>query len=384
MRFEFATAGKILFGPGTIREVPALAARMGTRALVVGGRSRERLSGLVRGLHEQGMKTVTFSVSREPTMEIVLEGLALARADACDLVIGMGGGSVIDAGKAIAALLTNPGDLLDYLEVIGKAQSISRPPAPYVAIPTTAGTGTEVTRNAVIISSEHKVKVSMRSDMMLPKLVVADPELTCSMPPGITAATGLDALTQLIEAFVCAKANPLTDGLCREGLARAARSLEVVYDDGGNTAAREDMMLASLFSGLALANAGLGAVHGFAAPLGGMLDAPHGVICARLLPIVMDMNITALSERSPDSPALSRYAEIAGVLTNDPKADAMQGVSWVDKICTAMHVSSLDSIGLTQDHIPSLVDKARRASSMKGNPIELTESELASIVQRAL
>ena len=384
MRFEFTTAAKILFGPGTAREVPALAHSMGRRALVIGGRSAERTSGLIRGLQEQAVETVAFSVSREPTTEIVLEGLALARAQGCDLVIGMGGGSVIDAGKAIAALMTNPGGLFDYLEVIGRAQAVTVPPAPYIAIPTTAGTGTEVTRNAVIISPEHKVKVSMRSDMMLPRLVAADPDLTLSVPPDITACTGLDALTQLIEAFVSIRANPLTDALCREGLARAGWSLKTAYTKGDDTSAREDMMLASLFSGLALANAGLGAVHGFAAPLGGMFDAPHGAICARLLPIVMEANITALARRSPDSPALARYAEIARILTNDPGADARQGIAWVEETCAAMRIPSLDRIGMRREDIPVLVEKAGRASSMKGNPVELAKEELAAIIDKAL
>lgn len=384
MRFDFTTAGRIIFGPGTRKEVSALASRMGRCALVVGGRSRDRTAGLIKGLNARGMDVVTFAVDREPTMEIILEGLTLARAESCDLVIGMGGGSVIDAGKAISALLTNPGELLEYLEVIGGSQSIPNQPAPYIAIPTTAGTGTEVTRNAVIISREHNVKVSMRSDMMLPRLVVADPELTYSLPPHITASTGLDALTQLVEAFVSVKANPFTDGLCREGLARAARSLNAAYAEGGNKAAREDMMLASLFSGLALANAGLGAVHGFAAPLGGMFDAPHGVICARLLPIVMDVNIRALAGRDPGSPVLACYGEIARTLTGDPGADAQQGVAWVEKTCAAMHIPALSSIGLTEEHIPSLVEKAARASSMKGNPVGLTVQELETIARRSL
>jgi alcohol dehydrogenase class IV len=384
MRFDLTTAGRIIFGPGTRKEVPALASRMGRYALVVGGRNRERTAGLIQGLKDGGMNAATFAVDREPTMEIILEGLTLARAKSCDLVIGMGGGSAIDAGKAISALMTNPGELLEYLEVIGGSQSIPNPPAPYIAIPTTAGTGTEVTRNAVIISREHEVKVSMRSDMMLPRLVVADPELTYSLPPHITASTGLDALTQLVEAFVSVKANPFTDGLCREGLVRAARSLNTVYADGGDKAAREDMMLASLFSGLALANAGLGAVHGFAAPLGGMLDAPHGVVCARLLPIVMDVNIRALAEREPGSPALTRYGEIARVLSGDPGADALQGVAWVEKTCAAMHIPALNSIGLTEKHIPSLIENAARASSMKGNPVGLTGQELEAIAQRSL
>ena len=384
MHFEFATAKRIIFGSGTINDVPSLAAHMGSRTLVITGKTPERAAGLIEQLQGHGMHVITFQVRSEPTTEIVTTGATLARIEKCDLVIGMGGGSVIDAGKAIAALITNYGDLFDYLEVIGRAQPIVIPPAPYIAIPTTAGTGTEVTKNAVIISVEHKVKVSMRSPLMLPELVVVDPELTCSMPQAVTASTGLDALTQLMEAFVTIRANPFTDGICREGLVRASRSLKAVYEDGSNTSAREDMALASLFSGLALANAGLGAVHGFAAPLGGQFDAPHGVICARLLPIVMETNVQALHERDPQSAALSRYDEIARILTGDSNACAQDGVAWVQELCEALNVPGLSGIGLSQDNIAEIVAKAQRASSMKGNPIELTKNELSDILKKAL
>ena len=384
MHFEFATANRIIFGNGTLKEVPPLAAHMGSRALVITGSTSDRAAGLIEQLQAHGVHVVTFQVRSEPTTDIIINGATLARIEKCDLVISMGGGSVIDAGKAVAALITNFGDLFDYLEVIGHAQPITIPPAPYIAIPTTSGTGTEVTRNAVIISVEHKVKVSMRSPLMLPALVVVDPELTYSMPQAVTASTGLDALTQLMEAFVTLRANPLIDGICREGIVRAARSLKAACEDGSNTSAREDMALASLFSGLALANAGLGAVHGFAAPLGGQFNAPHGVICARLLPIVMETNVQALNEREPRSATLTRYDEIAQILTGISDARAQDGVTWVQELCQALNVPGLSSIGLTHDDIPEIVAKAQRASSMKGNPIELTEDELNDILKRAL
>jgi len=384
MRFEFSTALKIVFEEGTVKEVPPLAAGMGKRALVLTGSDPKRASGLIEGLQNQGISTTVFRVTGEPTTEMVIEGAKIARHEGCDLFIGLGGGSVIDAGKAVSALVTNPGDLFDYLEVIGKARPIRVSPAPYIAVPTSAGTGTEVTKNAVIISGEHRVKVSMRSEMMLPRLVVVDPELTYSMPPHITASTGLDALTQLIEAYVTRRANPLTDGICREGLARAARSLKRAYEDGKDASARRDMSIASLFSGLALANAGLGAVHGFAAPLGGHLHAPHGLICARLLPLVMEANLRALSERISESPCLGRYDEIARTITGDPDADAQAGVRWVSDLCKGFHIPPLASPGVSKSDIPDLVQKAMRASSMKGNPVELTERELASILEKAL
>lgn len=384
MHFEFATANRIIFGSGTRNEVPSLAAHMGIRALVITGSTPDRATGLIEQLQGHGVNVITFQVRSEPTTDIITTGATLARIEKCDLVIGIGGGSVIDAGKAISALITNSGGLFDYLEVIGLAQPVTIPPAPYIAIPTTAGTGTEVTKNSVIISVEHKVKVSMRSSLMLPELVVVDPELTYSMPQAVTASTGLDALTQLMEAFITLRANPLIDGICREGLVRAVRSLKAAFEDGTNTSAREDMALASLFSGLALANAGLGAVHGFAAPLGGQFDAPHGVICARLLPIVMETNVRALNERDPRSAALARYDEIAAILTGNSYARAQDGVTWVQKLCRALNVPGLSGIGLTWDDIPEIVAKAQRASSMKGNPVELTENELSDILKRAL
>ncbi len=381
MRFEFATATRIIFGPGTLQEIGPLAAEMGQRVFVVTGSSDERAAPLLAQLQQQGLETVTFNVSGEPTTTLALAGVQKAREAECDIVIGLGGGSVLDAGKAIAALRTNSGDLFDYLEVIGQGQPLTQPPAPYIAIPTTAGTGTEVTRNAVLASPEHQVKVSLRSPLMLPRLAVIDPELTYSMPPSVTASTGLDALTQVMEPYVSYAANPLTDALCREGIQRAARSLQRAYEDGNHVAAREDMAVASLFGGFALANAKLGAVHGFAGPLGGMFPAPHGIICARLLPHVMAANVQVLLAREPDSLALWRYDEIAQLLTRQATAKAADGVAWVQELCQALHVPPLAEFGLTENDFPTAVAKAQKSSSMKGNPIVLTEEELTAILQ---
>jgi len=383
MRFEFATAAHIIFGSGTLREVAPLAERMGRRAFVVTGRTIERAAALIEQLREQAIECVTFSVSGEPTVAMVKKGVEQARGAKCDLVIGIGGGSVLDTAKVIAAMLTDSGRLEDYLEVVGPGKPITQNPAPCIAIPTTAGTGAEVTRNAVLGMPEYGAKVSMRSPLMLARLAVVDPELTYSMPPSLTAGTGIDALTQLIEAYVCNKANPFTDGICREGLIRAGRSLRTAYDNGGNRAAREDMALASLFSGLALANAGLGAVHGFAGPLGGMIQAPHGVICARLLPFVMEANVRALQVREPGSPALTRYDQISQLLTGKVSAKASDGVRWIQNLCAAMEIPSLAKFGLKEQDLPAVVEKARKSSSMKGNPIVLTDDELISVLKKA-
>jgi alcohol dehydrogenase class IV len=382
MRFEFATAARIIFGAGTLRGIGPPAAEMGSRALVVTGRTPERAQPLLDLLAAQEIEAVTFSVAGEPTTEVVRLGTQRAQDTECDLVIGFGGGSALDTGKAIAALLTNGGDPDDYLEVVGRGQPITRTSAPYIAIPTTAGTGAEVTRNAVLLWPEHRVKVSLRSPLMLPRLALVDPDLTHSMSPEVTASTGLDALTQVMEPYVSNRANPLTDALCREGMRRAARSLRKAYKHGDDAAAREDMALTSLFGGLALANAGLGAVHGFAGPIGGMFPGPHGAVCACLLPHVMAINVRALRERAPESEALRRYDEIARIMTGNERATADNGVAWVEELCRALQVSSLASYGETEDDFPMLIEKASVASSMKGNPIALTPDEMREILTR--
>ncbi|RME72018.1 MAG: iron-containing alcohol dehydrogenase [Chloroflexi bacterium] len=384
MNFEFATATRIIFGPDTLPQAGPLAKEMGHRALVVTGKSTDRASPLLDILTASGLDVALFSVSGEPSVDTALHGLHQARAKKCDMVIGFGGGSVLDTGKAVAALLTNGGDPLDYLEVIGAGKKLTQPSAPYIAIPTTAGTGAEVTRNAVLSSPEHRVKVSLRSPYMLPRLALVDPVLTLSLPPDITAVTGLDALTQVIEPYVSHKANPLTDAICREGIPRAARALRRAYQHGDDLSAREDMALASLFGGLALANAKLGAVHGFAGPLGGMFDAPHGAICAALLPHVMAVNVEALKARQPDHPALARYDEVAQMLTGSPNATAADGAAWVQALCRELNIPPLSAYGLTRADFPAVIEKAARASSMQGNPIKLTEDELAEILSRAL
>ncbi len=384
MRFEFATATRIIVGASTLSEIGPLAAAMGHRALVITGRSASRAAPLLALLDQAGVAYDTFAVAAEPTIGVAQQGTQRARENACDLVIGIGGGSVLDTGKAIAALLTNPGEPLDYLEVIGRGQSLAHPSAPYIAIPTTAGTGTEVTRNAVLASPEHRVKVSLRSPAMLPALALVDPALTVSMPPAITAYTGLDALTQVIEPFVSNRANPLTDAVCREGIRRAARSLPRAYEHGDDIDAREDMALASLCGGLALANARLGAVHGFAGPFGGMFDAPHGAVCAALLPHVAAVNVAVLREHQPDNPALRRYDEVAQLLTGDASADAGDGAAWLQDLCEMLQVPGLATYGLSSGDFDDLIEKSARSSSMKGNPVELSPVDMRTILERAL
>jgi alcohol dehydrogenase class IV len=376
-RFEFATAGRIVFGAGAVREVPAAAAAIGRRALLVTGAAPGRAAPLRAALEAAGVACIPFSVAEEPTLERIRSGPRDA-----DMVVAIGGGSVLDAGKALAAMLTNPGDPLDYLEVIGRGLPLAAPAAPCIAIPTTAGTGSEVTRNAVLGSAQHRVKASLRSAWMLPRLAVVDPELTLGLPRAITASTGLDALTQLIEPYVSVRANAMTDQFCVEGLRRAAGALPRVWENGEDRGAREEMAWASLLGGMALANAGLGAVHGFAAPIGGMWTAPHGAVCAALLPYAMAVNVAALEQRQPHK--LARYAEVARLLTGQPHATAPDAVAWVAALCRRLEVPALRTYGVTAADLPALVEKAAQASSMKANPILLTEAELREIVTRAL
>lgn len=383
MRFEFATAGRIIFGPGTLAEVPAIARTWGRHAGIVTGSDIERPHILRRLLEEQGIACTVVPIVGEPTTSNVNSGAQAARESGVDMVIAMGGGSAIDAGKAIAALITNPGDILDYLEVIGLGWQITTAPLPFIAVPTTAGTGAEVTRNAVIASPWHRVKVSMRSPMLLPRLAVVDPELTYTLPRALTATTGLDALTQLIEASVTKRASVISDGFCRAGLERARNSLRKACETGAPEA-RADMSLAALLSGLALANAGLGAVHGLAAPLGGFLGAPHGMICARLLPLVCQINIMALKNRAPDEPFLARYTEVARILTADPAANAMDIIPWLHRLVSDLDVPGLAAFNLRADNIPAIVNQAQQASSMQGNPIALSDTELAAVLKSAL
>lgn len=382
MNFEFTTAGRILFGPGVLQQIGPLAAALGRRVLIVTSRPEETVESLRRLL--EPLEVECYTVSGEPTVAAIQAGVQRAKKADCDLVIGFGGGSAIDAGKAVAALAANPGEVLDYLEVIGGGRHLAQAPLPFIAIPTTAGTGSEVTRNAVIASPGHRVKVSLRSPLMLPRLALVDPELTFSLPPEVTATTGLDALTQLIEPCTCNTPNPLIDPLCEEGIRRVVRSLEKACKEGGDLPAREDMALASLLGGLALANARLGAVHGIAGPLGGMHAAPHGAVCAALLPHVMAANIHALEERAPQNPARRRYQRIAQFLTGRPEAKAADGAAWVNDLVRRLRIPPLSAWGLSATDFPELIEKSAHASSMRGNPVQLTTPELLEILEHAL
>jgi alcohol dehydrogenase class IV len=375
--FELSGPARVVFGAGvSVQAVSAATALGAKRALVVGGRSPERSEGLRKRLP---VPSVVYSIPGEPTLEMVAAGRRLVRQEKCDLVIAFGGGSAIDAGKAIAALAGNQGELFDYMEVVGKAQSLPHPGLPCIAIPTTAGTGAEVTKNSVLTSTEAKVKASLRSPHLLPVLALVDPDLLDGTPTAITAVTGMDALSHLLESFVSIRANPFTLALAREGMLRIARSLGRAFAHGLAPEQREDLALASLFGGICLANAGLGAVHGFAAPLGGMWQAPHGAVCAALLPSVMRANLAALAARAPANPAVQRYRELDGIL-----AAGGDACEWVASLRAALGIPGLASFGMGGGDIALLVEKAKAASSMRGNPIVLTDEELTAIASESL
>lgn len=383
MNFEFATAGRIIFGPGKMNRIGGYASDLGRKAMVVHGIQDSFLKELVEILERHQIEIVIVPVKDEPTIDSIQEGTETARKSNCDLVISIGGGSAIDTGKAISALQTNPGDLIDYLEIIGYGKPLRNSPIPFIAIPTTAGTGAEVTRNAVINAPDQRVKVSLRSPKMLPEIALVDPELTVSMPPNITAFTGLDALTQLIEPFVSKFSNPFTDAISREGIRLVGKSIKQAYKDGKDISARIDMSLSSLFGGMALANAKLGAVHGIAGPFGGMYHAPHGAVCARLLPYVMEQNLANLQKEGNSLTALIRYTEIAQLLTGDTKSTASEGVDWVKEIVKLFEIPPLGRYGFVESELDDLVQKSKNASSMRGNPVELTNEEIEYVILQA-
>jgi alcohol dehydrogenase class IV len=384
VQFDFATAGRIVFGRGRVAEAGAIAAEFGKRALLVAGRSPARAERVMGLLREQGIETTLARVHGEPTTSDVRTTVAQARDFRCDVVLAVGGGSAIDLGKAVSALLNSEGDPLDYLEVVGRGKKLERSGAPCVAIPTTAGTGSEVTRNAVIGVPERRFKVSLRSHLVLPRVALVDPELTDSLPPRITASTGFDALAQVIEPYVCNRPTPLTDALCADAIGRVSRSLGRAYECGADAQARDEMAMASLIGGIALANAGLGAVHGFAGPIGGMFEAPHGEVCAALLPYVMAANVAALRERDPGSPVLARFDTVAELLTGRSGAKAEDGVAWVRDLARALGIPALSAHGIGSEDVAAIVEKAQAASSMKPNPIALTGEELAQVLRAAI
>jgi alcohol dehydrogenase class IV len=383
IHFEFSTAQKIIFGSGAIRQVGELAKLNGKTCLIVSSKNAP-YAEIAERLNNSGLHHHSLFVKGEPTLKSVQNGIDYAKSCKVDLIIGVGGGSTLDSAKAISALLTNEGNLTDYLEVVGKNQPILNHAIPMIAIPTTAGTGTEVTRNAVLKVEDKSIKVSLRSEKMIPKIALIDPELTLSLTPEVTASTGMDALVQLIEPFVSLQANPMTDLYCREGIRRASNALENAYNHPDDLPSREEMSYSSLLGGMALANAGLGAVHGFAAVLGGIYPIPHGQCCARLLPSVYKNNYLAIMKRDPLSEKIFRFEEIAQIVTNDPKASFNDGIGWFQDICNKLNIPHLSKFGINMTNSTEIIKKVKSASSTKANPIQLNDDELIQILEESI
>jgi alcohol dehydrogenase class IV len=383
MESDFISAGRIIFGPGRIAEFPSLAASFGKRVLLVRGRTRAYGESFYSLQDSAGLDVTEFSVSHEPEIATINQAVSLARENDCEFVIGFGGGSVIDTAKAVSALLNNEGELLDYLEVVGKGQPLKNPAKKFIAIPTTAGTGSEVTKNAVISVPEQRVKVSMRSNFMLPAVALIDPQFTIRLPPEITATSGMDAFIQVVEPYVCNSPNPMVDMFCRDAIPRAAKYLLEAYEVGSDHEARVNMSWVSLLGGMSLANAKLGAVHGFAGPIGGMFDAPHGAVCAALMPAVMQVNSELLEAQGGNEAILGRFREIGRWVTGRETASIQDTASWFYEIGVKLKIQSLKSFGIQRSDFSSIIEKSKNSSSMKGNPVQLTDTELARILDLA-
>ena len=384
VRFDLAVPTDVRFGAGRVSEVPQALVELGAnRVMVITGRTTSRADAIRSTLNEAGISTMVFGVAAEPSIERVRAAVALLAEAGCDAVLGFGGGSALDVAKAAAVLATSGSDPMDHLEVIGAGRPIERAGLPCVAVPTTAGTGSEVTRNSVL--SGGGVKASLRSPLMLPKVALVDPDLLVGVPKPTIAASGMDALSQLIEPLLSLRANPFTDALARDGIRRSARSLSRAYQEGmDDPGVRDDLALASLFGGVCLANSGLGAVHGLAAAAGARLSAPHGAVCAAVLAAAMDVNLRALRQRAPGHSALGRMDEVAALLTDRSDATPEDAIVWLQELTSALSIPGLASYGLDQEQISAVVAAAQKASSMRGNPIELSDEEVREIVTGSL
>ena len=375
MDFELFNVPRIVFGRGKFARLGEIVAPMGGRALVVQNVNESLVARTKDVLGGSNVSSEFVRQRGEPTVEHVDVALNLAKERGCDVVIGVGGGSAIDSAKAVAALLTNGGSALDYMEVVGKGLKITKPSAPWVAVPTTAGTGAEVTRNAVVGYPEKNFKASIRSELMLARVAVVDAELHVPVRPEVTARSGMDALCQCIESYTSKGANPMTDALAIKGVELAARSLRRAFNDGTDLDAREDMAMAAMISGVTLTNAGLGAVHGFAAPLGASFPVPHGTVCAALLPWVIRANVHAADDRLK-----GRYRDVARAFGFDGGTGVDRLIDETARLVKDLAIPALREFGIEEKHVPEQVALAKKASSMRFNPVPLSDGALSEIL----
>jgi alcohol dehydrogenase class IV len=380
--FSFTTSARIIFGWGSRKTLPELIKPFGKKVLLLHSRSVMAIEEIESLLSNSDFSVQRMVITGEPTDEVIQRLLGEIKGVEIDVMIGIGGGSVLDAGKAISALVTNTGNLLDYLEVVGKGLALKNPPCPYIAVPTTAGTGTEVTKNAVIKVVSKNVKVSMRDTLMIPRIALVDPELTLSVPAAVTASTGMDAFIQVLEPYCSVGANKMVDLFCREGIPLAAQNLPVAYRDATNREARVNMAWVSLLGGLSLANAKLGAVHGFAGPIGGMFDIAHGVICACLLPQVFRINAKKVIE-SNNTELINRFRNISLWVTGIERAEIQSAVDWFIALNEELSIPHLKDIGVKEKDFETIIEKSLVSSSMKGNPVPLDRYDLQAILKNS-
>ena len=380
MNFEFGTAQKIIFGQGCVNQAGEIILGFGKRLLLVTGKHNQYDNPIINQQSIANKCTIMHIISeKEPGIGFIQDSLRMIKDFHPEVVVSNGGGSVIDTGKALAILSSNEGELLDYLEVIGKGNPLTEESLPFIAIPTTAGTGSEATRNAVIHDQASGLKVSLRSPLMLPKVAMIDPLLTLGLPPDITASTGMDALTQVIEPLITRKANPITDAICLQAVSIAREALLTAYHDPGNVTAREQMALVSLFGGMALANSGLGVVHGFAAAIGGMYpEIHHGQICAALLPASFEINYQQSKSRPENIRITNRMEEITRLLAGNSQSNPGKNLK---ELTSELGIPGLEKLGIEKNNYPIIIEKALKSSSMKGNPFDLSREELSRILE---
>lgn len=378
--FQFMTSTKVIFGEGALSSSLSIINQYGYSVLLVTGKSIKRAEPILNYLNAGKMRYQHVSISSEPNITMVEETASVGRKFQPDMVIAIGGGSVIDMGKALAAIIPNQGSVYDYVEVVGRSVPLKAKPLPLIAIPTTASTGSEVTNKAVLRSGQDKVKVSLRSADILPEVAIVDPTLSYGTPMAISCRGAMETFTHLMEAYVCGEPNPLTDMICEEGLKRLAKSI-IPACMGNDYSARSDLMFASTLGGMAISNAKLGAAHGLASSLGGKIDIPHSIITARLAPFVMEENIKA-AEQTGRNDILARYQKIAEIVTQHPQAEYSDAVAWIKMQLERLSIPNLSAFGICNTSFEKVAKDAMRSVSIKGNPIPLNESRLMFILQQ--
>lgn len=378
--FQFMTATRIIFGEGALNNSLSTLNQFGYSVLLVTGRDSVRAEPLISYFKQQGMRYQQVAVHGEPLIAMVEEMAAMGRKFRPDMVLAIGGGSVLDAGKALAALIPNQGSVYDYVEVVGRNVPLQAKPIPFIAVPTTAGTGSEVSKSAVLRSAQENVKVGLRSPEMLPDLAIVDPTLTYGMDPVMSGCCGMDAFTHLMESYVCGEPNPLTDMVCEEGLRRLSGAILAACEDD-DPRARSDMAFAAMLGGMALANAKLGAAHGLASSLGGRLQAPHGLITAQLAPYVMQENVLAAREAGR-ADVLNRYRQLACILTGRMNAEIIDGINWTKRTLKRLNLPSVTEYGFCNVMFDEVAEDALLSNSIKGNPLPLNNERLLSILNQ--